>query len=377
MSKNKFEQTLFAAGYTQLTPYVNTKVKVRVCCAAGHEYETTPCNFTRGYRCAICSGVKVKTGKVRAQEAIQVHGDKYEYPAWYAESEVAAKTKLPVYCKACAKTWETTVDNHVRGRGCPNCRSRIKELNKIQGSALAMNRKYDRMLGYLKIAKEHHQGKYEYHLVDMFGDVKSPHTIVCPKHGKFDQVFYNHSVRSAKCHQCNVDASVYPENPHTRSPSSVLSQLKEKLPEYKFHIPDTYKNAKSKIRATCDEHGDWWASVDSFMQGSGCPACKGHSQRYVYINDVSDGYCLKYGIARNHDIRINSQNSKNKLQMTKMFVWEFSNYGDCRLCESVIKRCVSPVVSPTDMVDGWTETAHINQLEVIINIIEEHGGVKV
>ena len=64
------------------------------------------------------------------------------------------------------------------------------------------------------------------------------------------------------------------------------------------------------------------------------------------------------------------------MQMERILLFRFDRHKEYRECESVIKKDLRPVLTVTDLEDGWTETAKFSDLDFIINKIKEFGGVK-
>lgn len=80
---------------------------------------------------------KRKTTEQFIADAVAVHGDKYDYSK---VEYVTNRAKVIVVCPEHG-AWDITPDNHLRGRGCPQC-SRTKISEAMQRSALN-KRKWD------------------------------------------------------------------------------------------------------------------------------------------------------------------------------------------------------------------------------------------
>lgn len=85
---------------------------------------------------------KTKTTEQYIQEAIQVHGNKYDY------SKVIYEHSEKKICIVCPKHGEflQRASSHLSGRGCPKCGteqgSKLKKKVKLQINLLVMQLKY-------------------------------------------------------------------------------------------------------------------------------------------------------------------------------------------------------------------------------------------
>lgn len=200
--------------------------------------------------------------------------------------------------------------------------------------------------------------------------MKSVYEFTCKEHGPFFTTPYNHFIKESDCPNC-VNLNL--KNRHMFGFDKWLKLLKSIHSNYEFRQHECGSNtAKDKIYTKCPVHGEWVVTIDS-LKTSGCPACKGHSQNYLYVNQVENG-CLKFGIACDIERRIDSQNRVNALKMKRIMCFVFDNHSDCRNCESEIKKSVTPVLSKKDLVDGWTETCSSKYLSLIISFCKAFGG---
>jgi hypothetical protein len=121
--------------------------------------------------------------------AIRVHGRKYDYVGVVAEFQ-NQKTPVAISCRTHDVTFRQTPQDHLRGSGCPDCRTR-------RGSTSA-----SRAAMFEQKAAAKHGGKYRYDL-DTYTDVRSVVQIFCtePGHGWFPQRATNH-LQGKGCPDC-------------------------------------------------------------------------------------------------------------------------------------------------------------------------------
>lgn len=121
---------------------------------------------------------------------------------------------------------------------------------------------------FIKKAKEIHGDKYDYSLVD-YKNAKTKVEIICPLHGKFEQIPYNH-LSGKGCKECG-----HKENGRNRSIT-----LEKFLEKAKIVHGDTYdyskskiENYKTKIEIICKVHGSFFQTPNNHLGGKGCKEC--------------------------------------------------------------------------------------------------------
>ena len=105
-----------------LSEYKDAKTKVKCRCkVCGHEWESKPPNLITGYGCRKCGirktadrSRKTKTDVEKQVNSIFPHIDIIgEYKN--------GRTPIECRCNKCGTTWFPTVDNLLKGEGCPYC----------------------------------------------------------------------------------------------------------------------------------------------------------------------------------------------------------------------------------------------------------------
>lgn len=106
------------------------------------------------------------------EKSFIVHNNLYDY------SKVDYKnmhSKVDITCKIHGK-FQQSPNSHSRGQGCPKC-------GKIKNGANKTSRAKEQ---FIEKANKLHNNKYNYSLVD-YKNSQTKVTIICPKHGKFQQ----------------------------------------------------------------------------------------------------------------------------------------------------------------------------------------------
>ena len=115
--------------------------------------------------------------------AREVHGHKYDYSlVEYLNWCTPVKITCPEH-----GVFEQIPNNHVRGRGCPQCAVKQQRLTTEE---------------FITRAREVHGDRYDYSLVEYVNN-STPVKIICSEHGVFEQTPNNHTSMKAGCPQCS------------------------------------------------------------------------------------------------------------------------------------------------------------------------------
>lgn len=142
-----------------------------------------------------------------------------------------------------------------------------------------------------------------------------------------------------------------------------------------------FKNINSFFTRECVFHGSYDTRVANYLNSNhSCPLCGSHSQKECYINFIKDKetlIALKFGIAKDSEERIKSQNRESSFDVKQHGVWSFPDVKSCKSAERYIKKHLPcKVLTKQEMPDGYTETTSVENLETIIKIYEDFGGVR-
>lgn len=176
--------------------YKSAHSPVIITCKLHGDFQQTPNSHLKGSECSLCSLLKKKNptnlpkSKSLTEEFIKQgqlkHGyKKYDYSkAIYLNN----KTKVTIGCKLHGWTHQFP-NGHLKGVGCAKCAN--EETAK-------QNRKD--ITYFLEKAKEVHGKKYSYKQTT-FVRMRNLTTIICKKHGEFQQAAYAH-LRGQGCPKC-------------------------------------------------------------------------------------------------------------------------------------------------------------------------------
>ena len=130
----------------------------------------------------------------------------------------------------------------------------------------------------------------------------------------------------------------------------------------------------------CPEHGEYRTNYKDLMRDLyGCPKCAGNEYNEAYINIIEDRclpIALKFGISNKAEKRIIKQRQGSVYNVEQLGVWKFDNTDSCKEAEITIKRKIeTSYLSKSEFADGYTETCHPNNLQIIIDTYESFGGI--
>jgi len=191
--------------------------------------------------------MKAKTIKERIEHFTIIHKGFYDYSL--LTDPVKWDSKIPVICPAHG-VFETIVNNHGRGAGCPSCAG-VKLLTLQER---------------INQAKRVHGDKYDYSLWP--SDIKNDTRVLtlCKVHNEtWEHTVVNHINREAGCPACARN------KPRTFERFvKVAAEIHKN--KYRYVMTDDVRN-NSSVTIECPTHGLFSQSVSNHLAGKGCSAC--------------------------------------------------------------------------------------------------------
>jgi hypothetical protein len=123
---------------------------------------------------------KVLAARQFYDTARSVHGNRYDYSKVNYEN---AKTNVEIICPIHGE-FSQTPDSHTQGAGCAKCAG-VQKISQAE---------------YIERANEVHNNRYLYTELE-YVNAKEKVTIICPEHGPFRQMAYNH-LMARGCPSC-------------------------------------------------------------------------------------------------------------------------------------------------------------------------------
>lgn len=366
LAKNRNIQILGYVG-----EWKGNKTKLKLSCPKHGEWNTTNINdFKKGRGCPICSGKKPLTWETELpilEEIAQKRG--YQVLGYVGEWK-GNKTKLDLLCH-CGNKWDTTsINNFKRGSGCPQCKRERQTMSDDQHIAdFFSTGEFKEGTIFTNTGKRNKR--------DAVWMVECP---VCShdeyvQAGVCDGKFYSagHNLKQGYI-PCRCGNYQYTED-------QITYRVKKEVEGKGYVWVDwiTKPSSIGKFKYLCLVHGEQIGSARNLLSlGQGCPQCAGHSQQQLYVNVVKDNdiiVALKFGIAKDSDRRLNSQNSRNLFFMERICLYDFSTVKQCKAAERAIKKKLKTgILTARELKDGYTETVSVSDLENLQKIITQYGG---
>ncbi len=201
--------------------------------------------------------MKRKTTQEFIQDAIKIHGNKYDYSLVdYKNWE----TKVKIVCSVHGM-FEQQPNNHLKNQGCPKCGHNISDTKRRKTTQ-----------EFIRQAREIHHHKYDYSLVE-YKNANTKVKIICPIHGVFEQTPYSH-LKHFICPKCST-VRRYTNSKRKTTQEFILDAWCKHGDVYNYSLVD-YKNNNTKIKIICPVHGIFEQESNSHLQGRGCPKCASH-----------------------------------------------------------------------------------------------------
>lgn len=172
--KNKFD-------YSK-SIYTNSHLKIKIICPIHGVFDQSPNDhLTKKYGCTSCSptGGKLLTKNQFIKKCIKKHGNKYDYSKTIF---TGVKNKIIIICKIHGEF--SQLAGHHFNYGCSACAGN-KKISKKE---------------FLQKSNLIHNNYYDYSLINLFFATEKI-IIICPKHGKFEQLAGSH-LKGRKCFRC-------------------------------------------------------------------------------------------------------------------------------------------------------------------------------
>lgn len=176
--------------------YKSNKTPVIIICPVHGTFKQKPYDHcTKGHGCPKCGNKRIS--KIRTKDlswflerAKETHGERYNYSKTIYHG---IHTKVTITCPDHGDFIQTP-GSHYNGSGCTQCGD--------QRSADAKKKDRDEIIRRARIT---HGDKYDYS-VAVYRGINEKISIICPKHGQFEQTTNSH-IRGSECPKCHAITS--------------------------------------------------------------------------------------------------------------------------------------------------------------------------
>ena len=172
----------------------------------------------------------------------------------YSEIDyINSKTKIKIRCKQHDYWFYQVPSDHLRcKKGCIYCTGKTKWT----------------IDSFIKRAKEKHNNKYNYHKISKV-DTVNKLTINCPTHGDFEQLLHHHLNGQG----CPVCGTIKTSSENKYNTDDFINKAKEIHKDKYDYSKVDYIDSKTKVKITCEEHGEFEQQPYNHLRGKGCPKC--------------------------------------------------------------------------------------------------------
>lgn len=301
--------------------YDGNKAKITIICQKHGEFLQTPHMHLQGNGCAKCSKVHKPSTDEWIIMAKNTHGNKYDYSkVVYVDNS----KKVTIICNKHGE-FQQIPSNHLQGNNCPKCSGSYRPTTKE----------------WIKNAITIHGNKYDYTKVN-YENSKTKITIICRKHGEFQQTPNSHLVGQG-CVKCGIESRTLVR----KKPQEQFIEEAKKIHGNKYDYSlVVYKNSSSKIIIICNDHGQFQQTPYAHLTGRGCIRCNVASKKNKIFERFVDVAISIHGNKYDYS-HVDYNNSKNKVQITCKTHGDFqqspsshlSGYG-CQKCNNCPACCL-------------------------------------
>ena len=183
-------------------------------------------------------------------QAREAHGNKYDYSK---VNYVNCYTRVTIICPKHGEFTQVP-DTHCRKKsGCFKCGHEGRRLTTEN---------------FIKGARKVHGDTYNYLKTDCNGTTTKL-TIICPQHGPFKQLPWNH-LSGRGCARCAAEL----HSARSRSNTEEFIQKSHAVHGDRYDYSQVeYVTKVDKVRIICKNHGEFEQIASNHLGGSGCPAC--------------------------------------------------------------------------------------------------------
>ena len=270
--------------------YKGSHASVTVICPCHGPFIQSPTNHFAGKGCPACGNIAAGEARRKTTEQFiakskAIHGDRYDYSL---VEYVGSAAKVAIVCSKHG-IFEQAPSEHLFGSGCAKCgvlargAARTKTTNQFIASS-----------------REVHGDRYDYSMVEYLS-TKEKVTIICPRHGPFDQLPNGH-LGGKGCYECGLVASGDAKRSNTEQ--FIAKARMVHGDRYDYSQVEYFVNHK-KVKIVCPDHGLFLQTPNVHIDNkSGCADCavtgfnpsKPGLLYYLAIATDDRDICYKIGI---------------------------------------------------------------------------------
>lgn len=208
--------------------------------------------------------------------------------------------------------------------------------------------------------------------------------LVCPIHGELRDKSVSHLINlRGSCQKCWYDiAPLLKPKPDAEMIEGFFAS--ESFPEDTIFYRSDRKSSKGKKvywYVECPDCGKLGESVSSDLKAGKRPChCSIRMPKYSYLLLLTEAgvpVCLKLGVTSNFKRRFKDLSNHSKYDVELIGLWEYLTPAECRKAElECLRNIECGVLTKEVLSNGYTETTALHNLDGIIKIFEENGGIR-
>ena len=204
-----------------LTDYKGAKIPIKIQCKNNHIFEQRPNDHLNGFGCKICYGWgELKNIDNFISRANKIHNNCYDYSK---SIYIKHDEQLIIICPEHGEFNQSPACHITQKHKCPKCSSISRGINNSWG--------LDKCIENAKLA---HCNYYDYSECIEYKNTNTVLNIICPKHGRFKQNVRCHVILKQGCPVCNF----------SKGELAILKWLKENNINYNHQYK--FKDCKNK-----------------------------------------------------------------------------------------------------------------------------------
>lgn len=254
------------------------KTKVTIICSKHGEFKQPPYSHLKSKKCCpFCSRKKINT-ESWIEDAKKIHGNKFIYSkVKYINSE----TEVVIICPIHGEFTQIPYTHLQSKKCCPSCVGNIKKT----------------LTQFIKEANQIHNNKYDYSEFNYI-NARTKGIIICPKHGRFDQIPDVHINQNCGCRKCGFISS----SKIQRNSQQNFIQKVARIHNHKFNYSKVnYQNCDTNVIIICPDHGEFQQTPYLHINTKyGCSKCSGNFKKTVeeFIKQAKLLYNDKYDYSK-------------------------------------------------------------------------------
>jgi len=232
------------------TVYTRRCDPITVICAVHGEFYPIAGNHLQGSLCAQCqTNNRSKPIEVFIHQFKKIHGNRYDYSL---VSKPFKNDKIDIVCSVHG-VFQQRPHDHKIGIGCPSCSGlKRKTTDQFITDAIAV-----------------HGDRYDYSETD-YKNNKTPIIIICSNHGKFKQRPLNHIKDYQGCPVCGKERVA---TMNTKNTDQFIKDAIAVHGDTYDYSKTLYVKALQKVTICCPKHGEFKQKPSEHLTGYGCWDC--------------------------------------------------------------------------------------------------------